>query len=321
MREDDETTRRNRAPDETRTEGVLGDKATKVILVTGATGKQGGAAAARLLADGWRVRALTRDPASGAARRLAAAGAQVVEGDLDDRGSLDAAVEGVHGVFSVQQGALGAPPVPFDDEVRRGRHVADAAAAARVRHLVYASVAGVERGGGGRAFASKWAIEEHIRRVGIPATILRPVSFMENYADPAFGVQTGTLATPFAPDVPEQLIALEDIGAFVALAFADPARYSGTAVSIAGDALRPGQTAEALSLATGRDIRYLHVPVEVVRGQSEEVADVASFLNDRGGYGVDIAATRARYPGLTSFGTWLAGSGRVRLAELFEGTA
>ena len=36
----------------------------KIILVTGATGNQGGAAAARLLTAGWRVRALTRDPAS-----------------------------------------------------------------------------------------------------------------------------------------------------------------------------------------------------------------------------------------------------------------
>ncbi|WP_235014669.1 NmrA family NAD(P)-binding protein, partial [Parafrankia sp. Ea1.12] len=109
--------------------------------------------------------------------------------------------------------------------------MADAAAAARVPHLVYASVAGVERGGGGRAFASKRAIEEHIRRIDIPATILRPASFMENYADPAFGVQTGTLATPFAPDIPEQLIALDDIGAFVALAFTDPVRYLGRADS------------------------------------------------------------------------------------------
>ncbi|WP_307874566.1 NmrA family NAD(P)-binding protein [Frankia nepalensis] len=286
--------------------------------MTGATGNQGGAAAARLLADGWQVRALTRDPAGGPARRLAAAGVQVVVGDLDDRGSLDAAVEDAHGVFSVQRGALGTPPVPFEDEVRRGRNVADAAAAARVRHLVHASVAGVERGGGGRAFASKRAIEEHIGRIGIPATILRPVSFMDNYADPAFGVQTGTLATPFAPDVPEQLIAVDDIGAFAASAFADPARYLGRALAIAGDALRPGQTAQALSLATGRDIRYAHVPSDIVRGQNEDVADVADFLNNHGGYGADLAAARALHPGLMSFQTWLAGPGRTKLATLLE---
>jgi hypothetical protein len=102
----------------------------QIILVTGATGNQGGAAAARLLTAGWRVRALTRDPASRAARALAGAGAEVTAGDLDDPGSLRAAADGAYGVFSVQQGALSSPPVRFEDEVRQGRNVADAAAAA-----------------------------------------------------------------------------------------------------------------------------------------------------------------------------------------------
>jgi uncharacterized protein YbjT (DUF2867 family) len=289
---------------------------SRVIVITGATGNQGGAAAARLLADGWRVRALTRDPHSAAARRLAAAGADLVAGDLDDRASLDAAVAGAHGVFSVQRGALGNPPVSFADELRRGRSVADAAAAAGVRHLVYASVAGVERATHVRAFASKWEIEEYIRRIGIPATILRPVSFMENYVDPAFGVQTGMLATPFAPDVPEQLIALADIGAFVSFAFADAAHYVGRTVAIAGAELRPPEIAKVLSRASQRDIPYLRIPVEAVREQSAALADATDFLNGRG-YGVDIAATRAMHPGLMSFDTWLAETGAAKLAALF----
>jgi NAD(P)-dependent dehydrogenase (short-subunit alcohol dehydrogenase family) len=85
--------------------------------VAGATGNQGGAAAARLLTAGWRVRALTRDPASRAARALAGAGAEVTAGDLDDPGSLRAATDGAYGVFRVQQGALSSPPVRFEDEV------------------------------------------------------------------------------------------------------------------------------------------------------------------------------------------------------------
>ena len=288
-----------------------------MILVTGATGQQGGAVARRLLADGWRVRALTRDPASAAARGLVGAGAEVVVGDLDDRGSLDAAAAGVHGVFSVQRGALGVPPLAFEDEVRQGRAVVDAAVAARVHHLVQSSVARVEEGGGGRAFASKRAIEEHIARVGAAATILRPVSFMENYSDPAFGVQTGVLATPFALDIPEQLVAVDDIGAVAALAFADPASYQGQTVAIAGDALRPEQTARALGRAAGRDIVCTQIQIEAVRRVSSEAADVADFLNGRGGYGVDIAAARARQPGLMTFETWLAGPGRAKLARLF----
>ncbi len=116
----------------------------QIILVTGATGNQGGAAAARLLTAGWRVRALTRDPASRAARALAGAGAEVTAGDRDDPGSLRAATDGAYGVFSVQQGALSIPPLRFEDEVRRGRNVVDAAAVAGAEHLVYASVAGAD---------------------------------------------------------------------------------------------------------------------------------------------------------------------------------
>jgi uncharacterized protein YbjT (DUF2867 family) len=296
----------------------MSDRATKIVVVTGATGNQGRAVAARLLAQGWRVRALTRDPDRPVARRLAAAGAEVVEGDLDDRASLDAAVAGAHGVFSVQRGALGMPPVSYEDEVRRGTNVVDAAAAAHVQHLVYASVAGVERAHGVRAFASKWEIEEHIRRTGIPATIMRPVSFMENYTDPAFGLQTGTLATPFAPDVPEQLIALHDIGVLVANAFENPEDYLSEAIEIAGDELRPQQIAEALSRAAARTIPYVAVPVDAVRAQSVEVADAVDFLNSTGGYGADITACRSLHPGLMSFETWLNAQGKAKLTALLE---
>jgi uncharacterized protein YbjT (DUF2867 family) len=290
-----------------------------IIVVTGATGNQGGAAALRLLADGWGVRALTRDPASAAAQRLAATGAEIVAGDLDDRPSLNAALAGAHGVFSVQQGALGPAPVRFDDEVRRGRNVADASVAAGVAHLVYASVAGAERSGAVRAFAAKWAIEEYLRGIGAPVTILRPVSFMENYADPNFGLQTGTLTTPFASHVPEQLIALDDIGAFVALSFREPAEYLGKAVAIAGDALTPPSIAAILSRVTGREIPYVPLPLDAVRAQNEDVADAIAFLNQGGGYGADITATRNRHPALMSFETWLAATGRAKISALLLG--
>jgi hypothetical protein len=129
---------------------------------------------------------------------------------------------------------------------------------------------------------------------------------MDNYADPAFGIQTGALVTPLAPDVPEQMIALADIGAFVALAFADPARYLGAAVAIAGDELTPPQTAQALSQATGQHIRHVQIPVEAVRQHNSDLADAVSYLNSHGGYGADLAAARALHRGLRTFGAWLA---------------
>ncbi|GAA2793208.1 NmrA family NAD(P)-binding protein [Nonomuraea dietziae] len=115
----------------------------KPILVTGATGRQGGATAARLLEAGWPVRALVRDPDAPAAKALEAEGAELRAGNLDDPGSLAEAVAGVHGVFGVTPDDL-----EVEREVRRGRALVDAAAAAGVSHFVFASVGGAERGTG-----------------------------------------------------------------------------------------------------------------------------------------------------------------------------
>jgi uncharacterized protein YbjT (DUF2867 family) len=291
----------------------------KTILVTGATGKQGGAVASHLLASGWRVRAMTRDISSPAALALHRAGAELVAGDLADGASLDAAIRGAYGVFSVQPGRLSSgTPTGFGprEEARWGKRVADAALAAGVQHLVYASVAGAERSAGISAFEGKREVELHIRAIGQPATILRPASFMENYADPGWRVQTGTLATALAPDTTEQLIAVDDIGAFAALAFADPGTHLGQTLAIAGDELAPAQIASAIGRATGRSIPYQHVPVEVIRQQNPAAARAFDFLNDEG-YQVDIAAARRLHPGLMSFDTWLDRRGNAMFEALF----
>ena len=133
----------------------------KIIAVTGATGQQGGAVARRLLEKGWKVRALTRDPQKPAAQALAQAGAELAPGDMDRRADLDAAFQGVYGVFSVQNFWL--PNVGAEGEVRQGKLAADAAKAAGVEHFVYSSVGAAERGMGQAHFASKWEIEQYVQ--------------------------------------------------------------------------------------------------------------------------------------------------------------
>ena len=140
---------------------------------------------------------------------------------------------------------------------------------------------------------------------------------MENYVDPAFGVQTGRLATPFVADVPEQLIALADIGVFAGLAFAGADQYVGRTVTIAGDELRPPDIAAILSRAAGRHIPYVQAPLEDVRRFNPALAEAADFLNQQGGYGADVASIRTRYPGLMSFAEWMADEGAARVAKLF----
>lgn len=292
----------------------IADKTRRTILVTGATGRQGGATAAHLLAGGWPVRALVRDPETPAAQALGRAGAQLFTGDLDDHGSLAAATAGTYGVFGV---------TPDDDdperEIRRGRTLAEAAAASGIAHMVFASVGGAERGSGISYWESKWQIEQHIHAIGLPATILRPVRFMENHAIPGLplgGIVDGVLTHLFDPDVPVQLIAADDIGAFAALAFARPAAYLGEAIEIAGDELTPLQTVALISDVLEREITYRQVPVDAV-GLGEDAA--RAFANERGLWQADIAALRERHPALLHFATWLTRGGAAQIEKLFTG--
>src|SRR5688572_288276 len=205
----------------------------EIIAVTGATGQQGYAVAKKLLADGWKVRALTRDPNKPAAQELKSLGAELVSGDLDKRAELDAAFQGVYGVFSVQNFWL--PNVGFEGEIRQGKNVADAAKAAGVQHLVYSSVGAAHRGLGQKHFDSKWQIEQHIHSLGIPYTILRPVAFYENFNWERASILNGTFnAIGLRPEKERQLISVEDIAVFAALAFANPDEYVGKTIELAG---------------------------------------------------------------------------------------
>ncbi|MCT2587524.1 NmrA/HSCARG family protein [Actinophytocola gossypii] len=267
----------------------------KTVLVIGATGGQGGAVARALLGTGWAVRALVRDP--GRARDLEALGAELVTGDLDDPGSLRAAARGVHGVFSVQPADLTAPDP--ETEVRRGKNVADAAEG--VAHLVYSSVGAVGRESGVAHFETKAEIEAYLETVGVPATVLRPVFFMENWRyllpEPRNGERVGSIALD--EDTSLQMIALTDIGRIAANVFDEA--VVGRTIEIAGDELTVRRIAELFTKADGVPTRFERRPA-----QPGELATMFAWL-DRAGYRADIAALRERYPDLLTFEAWLAG--------------
>ena len=281
---------------------------TGPIVVTGATGKQGGATARHLLRQGWSVRALVRDPQSAAAQALRRAGAELVRGDFEDRASLDRVMEGAYGVFSVQ-------PFGYETEIRQGTQVADAAAAARVKHFVYASVGGVEEQIHWRPGFSKWVIERHIAELGLPATMLRPAGFMDDLVGPFYGVPQGQFAVPFTPDALVQVIATDDIGAIAAQAFAEPEVFIGQRIESASAALTSPQIAEALSRVAGYPIPYVQIPIDEVRKQSEDVARVCEWLN-AGTYRVDLDAVWRLRPNMLSFETWLVRDAAPQLARL-----
>src|SRR5258708_347803 len=205
----------------------------KIIAVSGATGQQGGAVARKLLAEGWQVRALTRDVNKPAAQELKSLGAEIVAGDMDNRAELDAAFKGVYGVFSVQnywlhtkdaeldaafKGVYGVfsvqnywlPNVQYEGEIKQGKNVADAAKAASVQRLVYSSVGSAHRGMGQKHFDSKWIIEQYIHALDVPYTILRPVAFMDNNNWRRAYILSGTYTgMGLRPDKGVQTIAVE----------------------------------------------------------------------------------------------------------------
>jgi len=286
----------------------------RLILVTGATGQQGGAVARHLLADGWQVRALVRDPDKDAARRLAAQGAELVKGDLNDRATVDAALQDAYGVFSVQNFWL--PDVGFDGEMRQGRLLADAAAAAGVGHFVYSSVAAADRGMGQRHFETKWQIEQHIRSLGLPATIVRPVAFMDNYNWTRPQISNGSFQSwGLRPEKTLQTVAVDDIGGFVALVFANPQEFIGQTVELAGDELTESQLAATLAQVIGRPVA-VEIP-QMPEGYTPDPEQLAMFAFFNGeSYTCDIDAVRRRYPQMKTFEQFLRANGWENLPVL-----
>jgi len=269
------------------------------ILVTGATGQQGGALARLLLAQGRRVRALTRKIDSPAANELRSRGAELAVGDFDDRASLERAMHGVDAVY------LMATPfgAGIDAEIRQGTTAADVAAEAEVRHLVYSSVSDADRQTGIPHFDSKYAIEQHIRGLGIPHTIIAPAYFMENLD--LRGVSTGRLVLPLSASRTLQQTAVEDIAGFAALVLERRESFLGARVNIASDEVTGLEMAEVLSRVTGRAVEYEEVPLQAVRARSEDLASMFEWF-DRVGYSADIPTLRREYPdvGWHSFEAW-----------------
>jgi len=280
----------------------------KTIAVTGATGQQGGAVARRLLAEGWQVRALTRDTSKPQAQALAAQGAAVVPGDMDSRAELDAAFQGADAVFSVQNYWL--PNVGYDGEVRQGKLVVDAAKAAGIQHVVYSSVGAAHRGEGQKHFASKYVIEQYLQASGLPYTILRPVGFMDNnnspWARPA--LLNGSLASiGLRPDKTMQMVAVADIAAFVSLVLTQPQKYLGQTIELAGDELTETQIAATYARVIGRPVT-LAAPQPGGWAPEEELKAMNRFFNGEA-YTADIAALRQAYPGLLTLEQYLRQSG------------
>jgi uncharacterized protein YbjT (DUF2867 family) len=272
---------------------------TSTYAVVGATGQQGGATARALLAAGAGVRALVRDPATDAATALRDEGAELARADLTDPDSLRAAFTGVDGAFAMTTSFT---PRGTEGEVADGTRIADAAKAAGLPHLVYSSVGGAERRTGIGHFESKRRVEEYMGELGLPATIVRPVFFMENLR-PTREHGEVVLRLPLPAGVPLQLIAVDDIGAVAAAMLPDPQRVPGGAVEIGGDELTGGQMAAAWGG------RYEPLAVEIL-DDPDLRAMFTWFTTQRPTYRADFALTRELDPAVRDLRSFAAGEAR-----------
>jgi uncharacterized protein YbjT (DUF2867 family) len=265
----------------------------ELVLVSGATGQQGGAIASELLDAGWPVRAMTRKPESPAARALAERGAEVVVADLNDERSLLRALDGAWGAVAVQN----TWEAGIEQEEEQGKRFARAVKQAGTEHLLYQSVGSAHRATGIPHFDNKWRVEQTIGEIGIPSwTIVRPAFFMENFVSPWFKpyVDQGTLAIGMKPETKLQMVAVRDIGKYGLVAIEQHEKLNGQAIDIAGDELTGPEAATILSEAAGRPIAFYQVPIDQVRAGSEDFALMLEWF-DNVGYESDIDANAREY--------------------------
>lgn len=267
---------------------------TRNVLVAGATGTQGGAVVDHLLSGEYgefEVYAMTRNPESAGASALAERGTHVVEGDLTDRETLVPLVEEVECVYCVTTFF----EAGTDTEVEQGTNMAEAAAEAGVEQFVFSSVGGADRDTGLAHFESKHRIERRIEELGLPATIVRPVYFMQNFEGQREEIEGGTLAQPLAEGVSLEMVDADDIGRAVARAFSNPDEFVGETVELAGDDRTLEEMAAAFGEALDRDVEAVHVPLDAFREEmGDEFADMYAWFNEVG-YDTDIPRIESMY--------------------------
>ena len=178
-------------------------------------------------------------------------------------------------------------------EEEQGKRIANLAKEAGVQHYVYTSVGSAHRKTGIPHFDNKFRIEDTIRGLKFPSyVILRPVFFMENLTSPWF-LNGDNLYAALAPTTRLQMIAVDDIGQYGALAFTDAATMNRGEIDIAGDERTMPETAAALSKGLGRTITFVQIPISEVRKNSEDFAAMLEWF-ERVGYDADIPGLGAR---------------------------
>jgi len=283
-------------------------KIGKVLLigVTGGTGKN---AVKGFLEQGVTdLRAITRklDLSRPDLSKIGDAGVELVEANLDDEGSLQAALRGISAVYCHGLSADAAKPDP--QEIERAHRLARAARDAKIEHLVYNSAGGVERNSGVSHIEQKYQVEQIFQQAGLPTTMLRACLFMEEfwkkYTRPS--ILKGVFSFSLQPDRPLHLITTKDLGRIAAYVMKNADKYIGREIELAGDVLTPLQMTQMFSNVQGMPVAYREIPawIFLLLWRRELFALIRWYRTQ--GYQADVRHLREEFPNLlTSFSEFL----------------
>lgn len=283
-----------------------------LILVTGLRGQQGGHVARHLLKRGHRVRGLARNPEDPTLKEMRSQGVEIVQGSFDGGPALQKAAQGVDGMFLMGTAFESGP----EAETRQGTQAIEAAKSAGVPWLVYSSVGDANRHTGIPHFESKFVVEQHLGKSGVPHAISAPTSFMENFLAPYQlpSLRQGRLAAGVSPGRPIQMVALDDLGAFVTHLLENPSRFNGKRINVASDEVSESDVARIITDLSGRKIEFQQIPLEALRAQNADIAKMFEWF-EKGGYTAEIDVLRREYPqiGWQRFPEWAARQDWARL--------
>ncbi|CAG8070479.1 unnamed protein product [Penicillium salamii] len=288
------------------------------VLITGATGKQGGSLIRSLVArkSPLEILAVTRNSQSHSAQKLTklSSNIRLVEGNLDDPAALFKTAQqltqsAIWGVYSVQT-AIGNGA----SEERQGKALVDESLKQKVQFFVYSSV---DRGGDASYtsatkiphFINKHNIEHHLvdksKNTDMKWFILRPTAFYENLVPWFFGKVFATSFKMALKGKSLQMVATDDIGFFGAEAFMNSEKYQNQSLSLAGDDLTYDQFVQIFEQKTGQPIpstyRFL---CSMFMTSMKDMGYMFKWFHDTG-YKANIPELKKINPNLKDFGTWL----------------
>ena len=276
----------------------------KTIFVTGGTGNQGGAVARNLVQQGFTVKVLTRNIESPKSQNLKNLNIELINGDLNNTDTFREHLKDIYGIFSVQSFENG-----VDKEMNQGIALADLGKEINIKHFLYSSVFAANLNTGVPHMDSKFKIENHIRQIGLPFTILRPTSLYENFLIPQVkkGILKGKLVQPINRNTVQQYIASEDIGKAAAKIFQNNDNYLGKTIPLATEQLTMQEVADIFSKVLKKKIVYKKLPAFITKlFMGNSLFKMFKWMNEKSVFSIeDVTLTRKEFPNPLSLQRWI----------------